>query len=491
MYLLGIDLGTSALKTVLADEKGTILDQVSETYPIYMDRPGYSEQKPEDWFEALLRTLEKLGRDHDLGQVAALSFSGQMHGLVALDEDDKVLRPAILWNDTRTGQEVAYLNNEIGKEILIEETANIAYAGFTLPKILWMQKHEPELWDRVAYVMLPKDYLAYKLSGVRATDYSDASGMLLLDVKNKKWSDKMLEIGKLEESMLGELFESYEAIGHITEEISEKTGLPTSCRVVIGAGDNAAAAIGTGTIGQGACNISLGTSGTIFISSENFIPIEDSSLHSFCHADGNYHVMGVLLQAASAYDWWVKDILAKDYGEVLPEEDSMDPDRPFFMPYLMGERSPHNDEKVRGAFIGLNRKTSAQAMSLAVMEGVSFALRDCLEIAQKQGIRVTDSNLTGGGAKNALWPQMLADTVNLNIHEGQEQAGPAIGAVVLAGKGAGIYKSLEEGIACFKGETEQVVEPRADFVQYYDARYRQFKKLYPSLKQFYQEKEGE
>ena len=294
MLYVGIDLGTSAVKLLLMDASGKIEKIVSREYPLSFPHPGWSEQNPEDWYDKSLDGLRELLADCDKSQVAGISFGGQMHGLVILDKDAQVIRPAILWNDGRTTEETDYLNQVIGKDKLSAYTANIAFAGFTAPKILWVKKHEPENFAKIAKIMLPKDYLAYRLSGTFCTDVSDASGMLLFDVKHKCWSKEMMEICGVKESQLAQIFESYEAVGTLKPELAKKLGLSETVKIAAGAGDNAAAAVGTGTVGDGSCNISLGTSGTIFISSEKFGVDENNALHSFAHADGHFHLMGCM-----------------------------------------------------------------------------------------------------------------------------------------------------------------------------------------------------
>ncbi|MBR2999970.1 MAG: xylulokinase, partial [Oscillospiraceae bacterium] len=295
MYYIGVDLGTSAVKLLLVDRNGNIINTVSKEYPLYFPHPGWSEQSPEDWWTAVQSGIKELLADSDASLVKGIGVGGQMHGLVTLDENDKVIRPAILWNDGRTSVETEWLNTQIGKKKLSELTANIAFAGFTAPKILWMQKNEPDNFSRVRKIMLPKDYVNYMLTGVHACDYSDASGMLLLDVEHRCWSRDMLNICGVTEDQMPKLFESYEVIGTVKEETAELLGLPSGIQVVAGAGDNAAAAVGTGVVGEGGCNISLGTSGTLFISSEKFGVDPNNALHAFCHADGGWHLMGCML----------------------------------------------------------------------------------------------------------------------------------------------------------------------------------------------------
>ena len=290
-YYIGVDLGTSAVKLLLMDQNGTVINIVSREYPLYFPHPGWSEQKPEDWWEQTKEGIRQLVESVDKKQVAGISFGGQMHGLVILDEEDQVIRPAILWNDGRTGKQTDYLNQEIGKETLSKYTANIAFAGFTAPKILWVKENEPENFSRICKIMLPKDYLAYRLTGVHCCDYSDASGMLLLDVQHKCWSREMLEICDIKEEQMPTLFESYEKVGNLKPEVAQELGLSENCIVAAGAGDNAAAAVGTGTVGDGQCNVSLGTSGTVFISSKEFGVDPNNALHAFEHSDVHYHLM--------------------------------------------------------------------------------------------------------------------------------------------------------------------------------------------------------
>ncbi|MBQ4153089.1 MAG: xylulokinase, partial [Oscillospiraceae bacterium] len=339
MLYIGIDLGTSACKLLLVDERGEIRNTVSKEYPLSFPKPGWSEQNPGDWWEACLQGVPELLQGSDPAQVGGIGLGGQMHGLVALDENDTVLRPAILWNDGRTVEEVHYLNETVGRSVLSKHTANIAFAGFTAPKLLWMKKNEPELFARIAKIMLPKDYLVYRLTGVHATDYSDASGMLLMDVEHKCWSKEMLEICGITEAQMPKLFESYEAVGTLLPETAKLLGLPQDTVVCAGAGDNAAAAVGTGTVGEGHCNISLGTSGTIFISSCKFGVDPSNGLHAFAHADGGWHLMGCMLSAASCNKWWQDDIVGTtDYKgeEAKISAEALGKNHVFFLPYLMG-----------------------------------------------------------------------------------------------------------------------------------------------------------
>ena len=484
MLYVGIDLGTSAVKLLLMDGAGKIQKIVSKEYPLYFPHPGWSEQNPEDWYEKSMEGLKELLSGCDKSQVAGISFGGQMHGLVILDKDDQVIRPAILWNDGRTGEETDYLNQVIGKDKLSAYTANIAFAGFTAPKILWVKKHEPENFARIEKLMLPKDYLAYRLSGTFCTDVSDASGMLLFDVEHKRWSKEMMEICGVKESQLAEIFESYETVGTLKPELAAELGLSENVKIAAGAGDNAAAAVGTGTVGDGACNISLGTSGTIFISSEKFGVDEHNALHSFAHADGHYHLMGCILSAASCNKWWMDEILrTRDYSGEQKDIDvkELGKNHVFFLPYLMGERSPHNDPNVRGTFIGMSMDTTREELTQAVLEGVVFGLRDSFEVAKSLGIQIDRTKICGGGAKSPLWRQMVADILNIRVDIPESEEGPAMGGAMLAAVACGEYASVEEAAAKIV-KVVDTVEPIPENAQRYEERYQQFRKIYPAVK---------
>jgi len=482
MYYIGVDLGTSAVKLLLMDETGKIHKIVSREYPLEFPNPGWSEQHPSHWLENSIEGIKELIKDVDKSQVAGIGCGGQMHGLVILDENDEVIRPAILWNDGRTQKETDYLNDVIGKEKLSALTANIAFAGFTAPKILWIKENEPENFSRIKKIMLPKDYLNYKLSGTFCSDYSDASGMLLLDVKNKCWSKEMMEICSVTEDQLPTLFESYDVVGTVTDELAAELGIPATVKVVAGAGDNAAAAVGTGTVGEGMCNISLGTSGTIFISSKTFGVDDNNALHSFDHADGHFHLMGCMLSAASCNKWWMDEILkTKDYAGEQVGIDTLGENTVFYLPYLMGERSPLNDVSARAAFIGMSMDTTREEMTQAVLEGVVFGLRDSLEVARRLGIQIERSKICGGGAKSALWKRMIANIMNLTVEVIESEEGPGYGGAILAAVGCGAYASVEEAAGKLVKVVE-TIEPEAELVAKYEEKYQKFSKFYPALK---------
>ncbi len=485
MLYIGVDLGTSAVKLLLMDENGAIRKIVSKEYLLYFPQPGWSEQNPEDWFEKSMEGIKELLSECGKSQVGGISFGGQMHGLVALDREDRVIRPAILWNDGRTGEETEYLNEVVGKDKLSSYTANIAFAGFTAPKILWMRKHEPEHFAKICKIMLPKDYLAYRLSGSFCTDVSDASGMLLLDVKNRCWSKEMLEICGITEEQLPKLYESYEVTGTLKPEVAEELGLSASVKVIAGAGDNAAAAVGTGTVGDGMCNISLGTSGTIFISSKNFGVDENNALHSFAHADGNYHLMGCMLSAASCNKWWNEEILnTKDFGAEQADIKNLGENNVFYLPYLMGERSPHNNPDARAMFIGMSMDTTREEMTQAVLEGVAFGLRDSLEVARSLGIKIERTKICGGGAKSPLWKKIIANIMNMKVDVIESEEGPALGGAMLAAVGCGEYPDVET-IASKLVKVVDTVEPEAELVAKYEEKYQKFRRIYPVVKKLF------
>ena len=486
---IGIDLGTSAMKLLLMDASGAIHNTVTKEYPLEFPQPGWSQQDPVDWRNALFAGIPELLDGFDSAKVAGIGCGGQMHGLVVLDENDNVIRPAILWNDGRTAKQVDYLNNEIGKEKLSAMTANIAFAGFTAPKLLWMREEEPENFARIAKIMLPKDYINYILTGVHACDYSDASGMLLLDVQNKRWSEEMLSVCGVTQTQMPKLFESYECIGTVEPVVAGMLGVPAGVKVCTGAGDNAAAAVGTGVVGQGGCNISLGTSGTVFISSETFGVDDTNGLHAFAHADGGWHLMGCMLSAASCNKWLMEEILkADDYAaeQAAIEEAKLGQNHVFFLPYLMGERSPINDTNARGTFIGMTMDTTRADLVQAVLEGVAFAIRDSVEVARSLGIQINRSKICGGGAKSALWKRIIANVMNCELEIPVSEQGPGMGGAMLAMVACGEYADVK--VCCDNMcNVAAVVKPEQALVEKYDARYQQFRKIYPTCKKLFTE----
>lgn len=486
-YYIGADLGTSALKLLLLDSGKNIVKTVTKAYNVCYPKPGWSEQKPEDWWSALVSGIKELTSNIDTSEVKGIAVAGQMHGLVSLDNKDNVIRPAILWNDGRTDKETAYLNEVVGKQKLSDLTANIAFAGFTAPKILWLKNNEPENYSKISKIMLPKDYINYRLTGVHATDFSDASGMLLLDVKNKCWSKEMLEICGVSENQMPKLFESYDEIGTLLPNIAKELGLGTDVKVAAGAGDNAAAAIGTATVGEGRCNISLGTSGTVFISSDKFGVDTNNALHSFCHADGGYHLMGCMLSAASCNKWFCDEVLKTDkYADEQMDitDDMLGNNEVYFLPYLMGERSPINDTNATGMFIGLRPNATRKDMLLAILEGVAFAVRDNIEVAKSLGIEISKSTVCGGGAKSKLWMKILANVLDIELNIPKAEEGPGYGGALLAMVAAKEYENIAE---CVNAEIKDVIKPNSELSRRYESKYRKFSKLYPNLKNLYKE----
>lgn len=462
MLYIGIDLGTSASKFLLVDEVGRVLNTVTKEYPLSFPRPGWSEQDPAHWWQACLAGVPELLAGFDAKQVAGIGVGGQMHGLVALDAAGNVLRPAILWNDGRTAAQVDYLNETVGNDKLSAWTGNIAFAGFTAPKLLWMRQNEPDLFARIAKILLPKDYLVYRLTGVHATDYSDASGTLLLDVAHKRWSSEMLDLCGVTEAQMPTLFDSWQPVGTLT----------------------AAAAIGTGTVGEGRCNISLGTSGTVFISSEQFRVDPHNALHAFAHADGGFHLMGCMLSAASCNKWWMEDILHD--GDYAAAQEAIVPEKlgrshVFYLPYLMGERSPINDTNARAVFLGMTMDTTRADMTQAMLEGVAFALRDSVEIARSLGLDISRSTLCGGGSRSPLWRTILANVLGIPLDLPATEQGPGYGAALLALVACGRYRNVAE-VSRAMLHIQATVQPDPELTALYDARYAEFKQIYPACR---------
>ena len=484
MFTIGIDLGTSAVKLLLMETNGAIKNIVSREYPLMFPQPGWSEQDPAEWIRAVKEGIRELTKDCDRSQIAGIGAGGQMHGLVVLDENDAVIRPAILWNDGRTQAETDELNTRIGTERLKEYTGNIAFAGFTAPKLLWMKKHEPEKFARIAKIMLPKDYVNYCLTGVHSCDYSDASGMLLLDVEKKDWSRDMLELCGVRAEQMPVLFESWETVGTLKPEVAAELDLPSSVKVCAGAGDNAAAAIGTGVAFEGACNISLGTSGTIFVASQAFRQDETGALHSFAHANGGYHLMGCMLSAASCNKWWMEEICKT--GDFSGEQSGITREKlgrnhVYYLPYLMGERAPHNDAAARSCFLGMTMDSTREDMTQAVLEGVAFGIRDSLEAIRSLGIPIETSMICGGGAKSPLWREIFANVLNITLTLPETEQGPGYGGAILAAVACGAYPSVEDACRKLIRVTEEV-RPDPELAARYEERYQTYRKLYPALK---------
>lgn len=478
MNYIGIDLGTSSVKGLLLDETQTIIATHSLDYPLYVTNDGESEQDPSDWLKQSLAVIKQL-LAVSANQVAAISFSGQMHGLVTVDNQGQVIRNAILWNDQRTVEQCKYLNETIGSDVLIKNTANIALTGFTAPKILWMREHEPENFAKIAKIMLPKDYLVYKLTDICATDVSDASGTLYFDVKNREWSQPMLDILNITTEMLPTVYESSQKVGQLTNEMKSALEIDYNIDIVIGGGDQAIGAIGVGAVDEQTMLISLGTSGVVYVPSSKFQPNENASAHSFCDATGKYHTMGVTLNAAGSVNWWYSQILQKaNFNEIEHELlEASEDNELFFLPYLNGERSPINDANVRGCFLGLSLSHTQFDMTRAVIEGITFSLKhvfDSMELAN-----IDQINITGGGAKNKVWVQLISEIFQLPVHTITVNEGPALGAALLA---LSSHQQLDISEVSKKSlQLKDVFEPKTDGSKY-QAKYKSWLEVYGKIK---------
>ncbi len=484
MYI-GIDLGTSSVKLLLMENDGKILKKAVREYGLSFPHTGWSEQDPADWIKGTVDGVKELMEGQPKDAVKGIGIGGQMHGLVMLDKDDNVIRPAILWNDGRTIAETDYLNNEIGRDKLLEYTGNIAFAGFTAPKILWVKKNEPDNFAKATKFMLPKDYLVYKLSGAFTTDMSDASGTLYFDVEKGGWSDPMLGILGITADKLPEVHKGFEIVGEVKDSVKSELGLSGSVKVCAGAGDNAAAAVGMGIAGAGKCNISVGTSGTIFLTSDSYRVDPSCALHSFRHADGQFHFLGCMLSAASCNKWWMDEIFkTKDYAGEQKEIAKLGENSVFFLPYLMGERSPHNDAAVRGSFTGLSLDTTRADIYQAVLEGVAFGIRDMLEAGRKAGYAPEESCICGGGAKSPLWRQIIANVTGLKLITVENDEGPSYGGAILAAVGCGEFATVAQASEAVT-KTGDITVPEKELIEKYNDRYAHYTAIYPAVKDLY------
>ena len=500
-YVIGIDLGTSATKTVLFDETGKAVASESDAYDMQQPQNGWAEQNPEDWVIAAIKTLRAVLKKSGVksSDVVALGISGQMHGLVMLDEQNRVLRPAILWCDQRTGKECDMLNKTLGKT-LIDITANPALTGFTASKILWVKHNEPEIFAKCRHILLPKDYLRFRLTGDYATDVSDASGMQLLDVPHRAWSDVMIDAVGIKKTYLGKVYESPDITGYLHEEAAKLTGLPTGTPVAGGAGDNAAAAVGMGVVQSGKAFTTIGTSGVVFAHTDTPIIDQGGRVHTFCCAvPGAWHVMGVTQGAGLSLQWFKNQFCAqeimdakaagKSVYQLMDEKAASIPigcDRLLFLPYLMGERTPHLDPAARGVFFGISAMHTRAHMIRAVMEGVAYSLNDCMQVLSDMGIAPTEMLACGGGGTSTLWRQMLSDLFSLPVGTAASNEGPALGAAILAAVCAGLYKSVPE--ACRKMVTyaDGTLLPNAENSARYAPYYNLYKQLYQTCKPQFQ-----
>lgn len=487
MNFLGVDLGTSSVKLLLMDEKGKVIQTVSKEYPVYYPRAGWAEQNPEDWWTATREGIQEILAASGIAgaNVQSIGLSGQMHGLVLLDKDNSVLMPALLWCDQRTQDECDYITAKLGPD-LSKYTGNKALTGFTAPKVLWVKRNRPEVYEQIAHVLLPKDYIRFKLTGEYASEVSDASGTLFFDVANRCWSLEMLELLGLSKEVLPKCYESFEVTGKITKEAAELTHLGSGIPVVGGGGDQAAGAVGTGIVSAGMVSVALGTSGVVFACQEEYAVDDENRLHAFCHSNGKWHVMGVMLAAASCLKWWVEEVCQLDdsgFVLLLEEAQKVAPGSEglIFLPYLMGERTPYSDPNARGTFIGLSMVHSRAHMTRAILEGVSFGLRDSLEIIREQNLPTTVVRVSGGGANSLVWRQMLADIFGLRVEVVNSVDGPAFGAAILAAVGVGAFDNVEDACNRIVG-TVWSTEPNQENVQRYNRVYRVYRGLYETLK---------
>lgn len=500
-YLLGIDCGTSGTKTVLFDERGNTIASASAEYPLYQVQNGYAEQEPTDWKNAMLQTVSQVIAKSgiDSANIAGIGLSGQMHGLVMLDGEGNVLRRSIIWCDQRTAKQVEKMNSLAGDKIA-QISANPALTGWTAAKILWVMDNEPHIFEKCRHILLPKDYLRYVLTGELAAEVSDASGMQLLDVKNRCWSGELCQILGIDKDLLAPVYESCEVTGRVTKQAAELTGLKEGTTVVGGAGDNAAAALGTGVCRQGRAFTTIGTSGVVFAHTDKPLIDPAGRIHTCCAAvPGSWHVMGVTQAAGLSLKWFRDNFcgaekeaaaqLGIDEYELMNREAQSVPigsERLLYLPYLMGERTPHLDANARGVFFGLSALHTKKHMLRAVMEGVAFSLRDCVDIFKSTGVDISDMAACGGGAASPLWRSMLADLYGCEVKTVSSREGPALGAAILASVGAGIYPSVEQ--ACDAAvRPDKVCAPDSERAAAYEKVYALYKKLYPSLRQHFAE----
>ena len=501
-YVIGIDLGTSGTKTVLFDETGQVIASHTIEYPLYQPQNGYAEQEPADWREAAFDTVRAVMDKSAIApeDVKAIGLSGQMHGLVMLDAENRVLRRSIIWCDQRTAAECTEITEKVGADRLMAITANPALTGFTASKILWVRNHEPDIFAKCRHILLPKDYVRFCLTGEYATEVSDASGMQLLDIPGRCWSDEVLEMLGIDKAMLAKVYESPEITGELTREAAERCGLIPGIPVVGGAGDNAAAAVGTGVVRDGKAFTTIGTSGVVFAHTSDITIDPKGRVHTFCCAvPGAWHIMGVTQGAGLSLKWFRDNFCASEKEtaalmgvdpyylmDKAVQESPIGANRLLYLPYLMGERTPHLDPDARGVFFGLSAMHTKRDMLRAVMEGVTYSLRDCVEVCREMGVNVSDMMACGGGGTSPVWRQMLADLYGIPVGTVASKEGPALGVAILAMVGAGIYPSVPEACdAVIRQGTVQ--EPIAENIPVYETYYRLYTKLYPAMREQFAE----
>jgi xylulokinase len=484
--LLGLDIGTSGARAVAVAQDGALLADATAGYELLRPRPGWTEQRPQDWWEAAREVLARVADEVRPEEVAGVGLTGQMHGSVFLDGADEVLRPALLWNDQRTARQAAWVAEQVGEERLLEISGNPALTGFQAPKVRWLAEEEPRHYERVASLLLPKDYIRLRLTGERATDASDASGTLFLDVRARGWSGELLEALEVPREWLPEVCEGPEATGGLRDAVADELGLPRGLPVAAGGGDNAAAAVGLGVVRPGLVSSSIGTSGVVFAHEDRFTPDPSARVHACCHAvPGAYHLMGVTLAAGDSLTWWRDRIAPGEEFDALVREAAEAPPGArglVFVPYLSGERTPHRDPLARGAFVGLTGAHGRAEMTRAVMEGVAFSLRDGLDAMRELGVEPEEIRAVGGGARSDLWRQIQADVYGRPVLRTAVDEGPAYGAALLGGVAAGVWSDVDEAVGLVELRDE-ATEPDPEAVRRYEERYGVYRSLYPALRE--------
>ncbi|MDP1442118.1 xylulokinase [Priestia megaterium] len=486
-YVIGIDLGTSAVKTVLVNTKGEICAEASKNYPLLHEKTGYSEQDPNEWVQQTISALHELISKSKVipEDIDGISYSGQMHGLVLLDKNHNLLRNSILWNDTRTTPQCQQLYEIVGEKRLLEITKNQALEGFTLPKLLWVKEHEPEIFEQTAVFMLPKDYLRFKMTGTIYSEYSDAAGTLLLNISEKNWSEEICQLAGIDVNICPPLVESSECVGTVNEEVAQQTGLTISTKVFAGGADNACGAIGAGILSSGETLCSIGTSGVVLSYEERSDRDFAGKVHYFNHGKENgFYTMGVTLSAGHSLSWF-KDNFAENesFEELLADINNVPigANGLLFTPYLVGERTPHADATIRGSFIGMDASHKKRDFTRAVIEGITFSLNESIEIFRESGKEITSIVSIGGGAKNDTWLQIQADVFNAKIIKLSTEQGPALGSAMLAAYGCGWYDSLEECADSFIASSK-TYSPNLENVEVYKQLYALYKEIYNQTK---------
>jgi xylulokinase len=480
--LIGLDVGTSGARALAVSESGEVIAAAAQEYPLITPRPGWTEQNPEDWWQASRKVLAEVAGAVQ-GDVAGIGLTGQMHGAVFLDANDRVIRPALLWNDQRTAAQCTEITERVGRERLLAIAGNPALTGFQAPKLLWLREVEPVNYGRIAHVLLPKDFIRLRLAGEYATDASDASGTLLLDLRRRAWSAEILDALELPREWLPAVHEGPEEAGRLVADVATELGLPAGIPIAAGGGDNAAAAVGCGIVEEGLASSSIGTSGVLFAYTPQFTPDPSGRLHAFCHAvPGAYHLMGVTLSAGGSLKWW-RHVLGEQHEyDALIELAGSAPvgsEGLLFLPYLSGERTPHLDPSARGAFFGLTARHGLNHLTRAVMEGVTYSLADCLQLMADLGVTVNQVRAIGGGARSQLWRQIQADVFGMPVQRTTVDEGPAYGAALLAGVTAGNFKSVNEACSVVRLRPD-VAEPNRENAELYSRYLKVYRDLYPA-----------